>query len=264
LFKGPAVSPHWPTSYIAESIVSPISALWVDEGRAVAGFAQRVPDPALTAAQRFAALLQERGLVVRPPRPGRAAENSEMIASVESPPLAQIVQHVLEESDNEGAEVLLRQAAIAAGKPASFVGGSAAVVETLGDYGIDTASDQIYDGSGLSRDDSLAIATLVQALQTAAEPANPQLRAVVSTLPVAGFSGSLDYRFVGNASSGLGRVRAKTGTLTGVHGLAGVATTRLGHVLTFAVVADEVPVPRTLAARAQLDRIAAALASCRC
>ena len=84
---------------------------------------------------------------------------------------------------------------------------------------------------------------------------------MVSTLPVAGFSGSLDYRFVEVAPGGLGRVRAKTGTLTGVHGLAGVATTRLGHVLIFAAVADEVPVPRTLAARAQLDRIAAALAS---
>jgi len=187
-----------------------------------------------------------------------------MIASVESAPLAQIVQHVLEVSDNEGAEVLLRQAAIAAAKPASFTGGAAAVAETLAAYGIDTASDVIYDGSGLSREDSLAISTLVQTLQTAAEPTNPQLRAVVSTLPVAGFTGSLDYRFVETAPSGLGRVRAKTGTLTGVQGLAGVATTRLGHVLMFAVVADEVPVPRTLAARAQLDRIAATLASCRC
>ena len=86
---------------------------------------------------------------------------------------------------------------------------------------------------------------------------------MVSTLPVAGFSGSLDYRFV-TGPAGLGRVRAKTGTLTGVHGLAGKSPRSSGHVLTFAAIADEVPVPRTLAARAQLDRIAAALASCRC
>ena len=50
-------------------------------------------------------------------------------------PLAAIVQHVLETSDNEGAEVLFRQAAIADGQPGSFVAGSDAVRATLGDAG---------------------------------------------------------------------------------------------------------------------------------
>jgi D-alanyl-D-alanine carboxypeptidase/D-alanyl-D-alanine-endopeptidase (penicillin-binding protein 4) len=264
LFTGPAINPHWESSYVPESIIAPISSLWVDEGRAKPGLARRVPDPAATAAQRFARLLQARGLKVQQPRTEAASADAAVIASVESAPLQQIVQHVLEVSDNEGAEVLLRQAAIGAGKPASFNGGAAAVRETLTGYDIPTETGLIYDGSGLSRQDNLPIATLVQVLHTAEDPANPDLRPVVSSLPVAGFSGSLDYRFVGVAPGGLGRVRAKTGTLTGVHGLAGVVTTPLGHVLTFAAVADEVPVPRTLAARAQLDRIAAALASCRC
>ena len=63
---------------------------------------------------------------------------------------------------------------------------------------------------------------------------------------------------------GLGFVRAKTGTLTGVHGLAGVAVTANGRPVAFAVIADRVPVPRTLDARAQLDSIAALLAACSC
>ena len=46
---------------------------------------------------------------------------------------------------------------------------------------------------------------------------------MLTGLPVAGFTGSLDYRFDDGAAAGRGRVRAKTGTLTGVHGLAGVA-----------------------------------------
>ena len=96
-------------------------------------------------------------------------------------------------------------------------------------------------------------------LQTAASPDHPDLRTVVSTLPVAGFTGSLAYRFVDDARAGLGVVRAKTGTLTGVHGLAGLVVDRAGVPLVFAAVADQVPVPKTLAARAQLDRIAAAL-----
>jgi serine-type D-Ala-D-Ala carboxypeptidase/endopeptidase (penicillin-binding protein 4) len=104
----------------------------------------------------------------------------------------------------------------------------------------------------------------VAVLQADASSDHSDLRSVVTSLPVAGFSGSLDDRFVDSAPSGLGLVTAKTGTLTGVHALAGVVSTRSGAVLVFAAVADQVPVPKTFAARAQLDRIGAALAGCGC
>jgi D-alanyl-D-alanine carboxypeptidase/D-alanyl-D-alanine-endopeptidase (penicillin-binding protein 4) len=263
LFSGPAVNLTWEADYIPESIVSPISALWVDEGRAVEGLAQRGADPSLEAARRFSELLARRGInVVGPPSPAKAAAGSELLASVSSAPLAQIVQHVLELSDNEGAEVLLRQAAIAAGEPGSFVGGVSTVRQTLTELGVDLAGAQLYDGSGLSRLDRLSVSTVVDVLQIASSPRHPELRSVVSTLPVAGFSGSLDYRFVVDAPDGLGMVRAKTGTLTGVHGMAGIVVTSDGVPLIFAAVADDVPVRRALDARAQLDRIGAALATC--
>lgn len=264
LFTGPRVNPTWEPGYITESVVSPITALWVDEGRAAPGLLARVPDPSLEAARRFAGLLERRGVdVVGDPASDRAPAGAATIATVESAPLDQIVQHVLETSDNEGAEVLFRQTALATGHPGSFDGGSAAAREVLGALGVDLRGAVLLDGSGLSRDDRLAVATLVQVLQTAASADHPDLRAVVSTLPVAGFTGSLDYRFVTVAPAGLGVVRAKTGTLTnaGVHGLAGVAMTRDGEALAFASVADRVPIPKAIAARAQLDRIAAALAS---
>jgi D-alanyl-D-alanine carboxypeptidase/D-alanyl-D-alanine-endopeptidase (penicillin-binding protein 4) len=50
LFSGPAVSPHWPGSYVPENVVSPISALWVDEGRRPGSYV-RSDDPAAAAAQ---------------------------------------------------------------------------------------------------------------------------------------------------------------------------------------------------------------------
>jgi D-alanyl-D-alanine carboxypeptidase/D-alanyl-D-alanine-endopeptidase (penicillin-binding protein 4) len=96
------------------------------------------------------------------------------------------------------------------------------------------------------------------------DPSRPELSGVASGLPVAGFSGSLARRFDVRAGAGLGRVRAKTGTLTGVHGLAGVAVGRGGSVMVFATLADRVKEPDVLFARAQLDRVAAALAACRC
>lgn len=67
LFSGPAASPTWPASYVAEGIVAPVQALAVDEGRVdprSTGQAARVADPALDAGRRFAALLAARGLPV--------------------------------------------------------------------------------------------------------------------------------------------------------------------------------------------------------
>ena len=80
---------------------------------------------------------------------------------------------------------------------------------------------------------------------------------------MAGFTGSLAYRFDDGKKAGRGRVRAKTGTLTGVHGLAGVATDLDGNVL-FVLLADKVRLEDTLDARAALDDIAAALGACHC
>ncbi len=63
LFSGPAENPHWRADYIPDDIVSPISALWVDEGRDPIGYG-RVSDPSLTAAAVFAAALTEAGIAV--------------------------------------------------------------------------------------------------------------------------------------------------------------------------------------------------------
>ena len=265
LFTGPSVNPHWEPSYVPDNVVSPISALWVDEGRDRAGYGYRSPDPAAAAAQDFAQALRKRGVKVT----GRllaapAPADAQDIASVQSAPLAQVVQHILEVSDNEGAEVLARQTALAEQKPASFAGGAAAVRSVLGDLGIDLAGDRTYDGSGLSRHDLLTPQTLLSVIRVASSPEEPGLRSVVADLPVAGFTGSLAYRFQHGDKAGLGTVRAKTGTLTGVHGLTGTVTSVDGAVMSFVAVADRVRLPNTLAARSLLDQVAAALAGCTC
>lgn len=265
LFSGPAVNPTWPRDYLADDIVSPVTALWVDEGRESSGYAGRVVDPSTEAAKRFRALLGRAGIRVLGQVARRAAPaHSRRLASVASAPLGEIVQHVLELSDNEGAEVLLRQAAISSGRPGSFESGVRVVKQTVERLGVDLGGATLYDGSGLSRRDLVPVGALVDVLQVAADPAHPELRIVISSLPVAGFTGSLDYRFVDDAPSGLGLVRAKTGTLTGVHALAGVMVSADSAPLAFAAVANRVPVRLALDARAQLDRIAASLATCRC
>ena len=265
LFAGPAVSSAWRASYISDNVVSPISPLWVDEGRETPGLVFREDDPALGAAQAFAKVLEREGVAVRgKPRPATAPPKPTEYAAVESAPLAQIVQWVLEISDNEAAEVLFRHVAISQKRPASFEGGAAAVKEVLGTLGVDTSGARIFDGSGLSRRNRLDPDTLLSTLEAAASEDHPELRRVVSGLPVAGFTGSLSLRFDSGEDDGLGRVRAKTGTLTGVHGLAGVLTAEDGTVMTFVAIADRVRPVDTLDARQQLDEVAAALAACTC
>ena len=265
LFTGPAVNPHWEPTYVPDSVVSPISALWVDEGRETRGLALRVAAPAAVAATRFATYLTKAGVTVRGAvKPGLALAAAREVAAVSSPTLAQIVQHVIEVSDNEGAETLLRQLAIGAGKPGSSTAGVAAMKKALSELGIDMSRATVYDGSGLSRQDVIPISVLADTLQVAAHPDLPDFRSVMSSLPVAGFTGSLIYRFIDAAPDGLGVVRAKTGTLSGVHGLAGVVMTRDGGPLVFAAIADQVRLAKTLDAIAQLDKIAALLATCGC
>ena len=264
LFSGPSDNPDWPSSYLPDDVVSPISPLWVDQGVNAGGLGGAVP-PAFDAASEFAKVLEKQGITVRgKPRPAEAAKDATEYASVESAPLAQIVQYVLEVSDNEGAEVLARHVALAEGRPGSFAGGAAAVPTVLERLGVDTTGDRIYDGSGLSRKNRLTPETLLSVLEVAAGDDHPELRPVVAGLPVAGFTGSLAYRFDAGDREGLGQVRAKTGTLTGVHGLAGVVTTKDGTVLSFVAIADRVKVVNTLAARQRIDQLAAALAACDC
>lgn len=266
LFTGPAGSPTWEADYLPDDVVSPIGALWVDEGRSGVGF-DRVDNPALTAATVFSGALSNAGInVVGIPQPAAAStRTTDPLASVSSAPLSQIVERVLEVSDNEAAEVLLRHVGLAAGGEGSFDGGRSGVGSLLGEQGVDfEPAEVLYDGSGLSRQNRLAPDTLIDVLALATRPDLPQLRSVIAGLPVAGFTGSLTNRFDEGAPEGRGRVRAKTGTLTAVTSLAGIAADREGNLMLFALMADRVAKIDEDDARMSIDNAAAALGACRC
>lgn len=264
LFTGPTASPEWPPNYLPDGVVAPITALHVDGGRPESGTG-RVADPSRAAADAFAAALRRTGITVRGvAAPASAPTGATELAGVESAPLSQIVERVLEVSDNEAAEIVAHHVGVAAVGEGSFAGGNRGVVRTLRRLGVPLAKGKVYDGSGLSRNNRLAASTLLDVLRVAASPEHPELRAVLSGLPVAGFTGSLQYRFDEGAPQGRGRVRAKTGTLTGVTGLAGVVQDLDGNTMVFVLLADKVAEPDSLAAREALDGLAAALGACRC
>ncbi|MET7298971.1 D-alanyl-D-alanine carboxypeptidase/D-alanyl-D-alanine-endopeptidase [Embleya sp. NPDC005575] len=251
--------------------IAPVVSLMADEGRVdpmvVGKESNRVQSPGIDAARKFAGLLKTSGIAVDgTPAPGTApAGGAPELASVQSPPMSAMVEQMLTVSDNDLAEALLRQVAIANGQPASFQGGTVAARKVLEGLGVTYGTSNLKDGSGLDKENRLTPQTLVQTLAVAASEPHPELRWALSGLPIAGFTGTLTDRYGPNSGSAdaAGVVRAKTGSLTGVSTLAGLVRDRDGRLLAFAILADKFtgdPDP----ARAAIDRMAAALADCGC
>lgn len=263
LFPGPRTSPTWKPSYVSDGVVAPVSALWADAGRPDEGDLPAA-DPARDAAATFAAALRTRGIEVlgRPqPRKGQAPTGA-VLAEVEGAPVREIVEWLLARSDNDASEALARHIGLARTGSASFDGASRGILEALRELGVDTTGVRLYDGSGLSRDNRIPPAALVQTLALAADPARPELASLLAGMPVSGFSGSLAGRFDQAPERALGRVRAKTGTLDGVLSLAGVVTGRSGTPMLFVVMADRVA--HDWLARYAVDDAVGALATCEC
>jgi serine-type D-Ala-D-Ala carboxypeptidase/endopeptidase (penicillin-binding protein 4) len=259
LFTGPAISPHWRPTYVPNGVAAPVSALAVDGGRETPGLAPRAPDPTMSAAETFTELLEDRGITV-PDGPYRteAGADAEPIAAIWSAPLADIVEYLIATSDNDAAEVVARHVAIGSGWPGSAEAAAAVVVNVVAGLGLDSTGLIVLDGSGLARGSAVPAGMLVDLLVLAADTAHPNLRPVLTGLPVAAFNGTLRER----VEEAPGVVRAKTGTLTGVHSLAGVVAADDGTVYAFALLADDAD--NALEARAALDAAAVALAECGC
>ncbi|WP_051942762.1 D-alanyl-D-alanine carboxypeptidase/D-alanyl-D-alanine endopeptidase [Streptacidiphilus rugosus] len=264
LFAGPALHPIGVNGNIAL-----VQALTADEGRIDRQSTEDAPryaDPAATAARTFVQALNAAGLHVAgsgTPVQATAPVGAKVVAEVQSAPLSEIVERMLTESDNDIAEALGHACAIAAGRPATFAGGADAVRATLTRLGVSLGATRLVDSSGLSGQDGIPARVLTQLLVLDASPAHPELRAVLSGLPIAGFTGTLDNRYGGEGSAaGLGVVRAKTGSLSTVNTLAGLVVDRSGRLLAFAFMSNGSA--DATSARAALDRLAAKVATCGC
>jgi serine-type D-Ala-D-Ala carboxypeptidase/endopeptidase (penicillin-binding protein 4) len=259
LFSGPAWNPAWSAGY--HEFATPTSALWVDEG--IVGGVHGT-SPSGDAANAFAAQLKTRGIQVTAVAAGMAAAGATTLASVQSLPLDLIVSEVLLHSDNDGAEVLFRQIALAAGSSGSITAAQTALQAKLASLGLWRDGMKVDDGSGLSRA-NLASATVLS-LAVAKGFTDTRYRALVDGLPTAAADGTLHARYDDPTTEGAGRgaVRAKTGTLTGVHSLAGFTRTADGGLVVFAFIANDVVPEMALAARDWLERTTSVVAGCGC
>lgn len=187
-------------------------------------------------------------------RRGAAPDAGYDLVDFEGRPLAEIVRLFLKHSNNTIAEGLVK--AIGAeeyGPPGSWSHGVEALVAHLRALGLPLAGAHIVDGSGLARSNRVTPRLLVAALLAADRSFafGPEFE---SALPIAATDGTLSHR----ALAAAGAVRAKTGSLDGVHSLSGYAALPDGGEAVFSVLVNGTPAGDRAAVHA-LDGFAAAL-----
>lgn len=263
LFTGPRLGPGWKTSFPKLGVAAPVSALSVGGARVKSGSIARVANPAKQTAQLFAQRLKKAGISVATIKRGETPTGSLQLASVLSEPVSGIVEEMLRESDNDVAEVLAHLVGKITVGDGSFAGGARATKLILDQNGISTKNLNLFDGSGLSRQNRTTSTTVAQVLTAMVRGDKSQWSAIAAGLPVAGRTGTLSSRFdTKKTQSGAGVVRAKTGSLTGVSGLAGTVLDKSGRLLVFVMMGNNVG--SLSSARNSMDLIASKIAKCGC
>lgn len=261
LFPEPTLATGWNPDYYDGATIAPVRALVVDE--------HSVMDTSIDAGQVFAKQLAAKGLTVTGDvTRGKTTGSDVPVAVHRSPTLSAIVKQMLKKSDNDIAETLLRMTALGAGRPATFDDGAAVVRHVLSDvYGIGLENFQDYDGSGLSRSDRLSARTIADILKVDSDPGYSWLlQPIMDGLPVAGEAGSTlgpewDRFTTPESKCAVGKVMAKTGTLTGAIALSGLTKGQDGRWKIFSFVENNATTPN-IDVKHTFDGLAATVNGC--
>lgn len=184
----------------------------------------------------------------------------DLIASENSPTIAEILKWMMLWSDNLLSERLARLSARAAGYSLDIKGVETIFRALLNGLEIDDSKLVVVDASGLSKKNRITAKLMGEFLYKIHKDEKYAL--LYESLPVSGVSGTLQNRFTTTAPAAVGLVRAKTGTLNGTATLAGyVESTDRDYV--FVALADEIPLGNSALdkARAAIDRVLGRIAA---
>jgi PBP4 family serine-type D-alanyl-D-alanine carboxypeptidase len=184
----------------------------------------------------------------------------ELIASENSPTVAEILKWMMLWSDNLLSERLARLSARAAGYSLDIKGVETIFRALLTQLEIDDSKLVVVDASGLSKKNRITAKLMGEFLYKIHKDEKYAL--LYDSLPISGVSGTLQNRFTTTAPAAVGLVRAKTGTLNGTATLAGyVESTDRDYV--FVALADEIPLGNSALdkARAAIDRVLGRIAA---
>jgi len=199
-----------------------------------------VPNPPLWAAQLLKQRLEAIGitaggaasLISAPPVTGRR-----VLYTHTSPMLRKIIERANMKSVNLYCEAMLKALPIYKGEQGSTEDGLELLSEHWKSKGINTDGVRLQDGSGLSEANRVTTLFMAQLLAKMAASGGTNFEAFYESIPVAGRSGSMKNRLKGTAAEG--RLRAKSGTLESVRGLAGYARNAGGELLAYALIAND-------------------------
>jgi D-alanyl-D-alanine carboxypeptidase/D-alanyl-D-alanine-endopeptidase (penicillin-binding protein 4) len=189
------------------------------------------PDnPALGAATEFTNILQNNGISVSGlPKVGTAPQELTMIAKIDSLPLSEIVTEMLTNSDNNTADLLVKELGFASTGVGTREAGLEVMKAKLVEWGIPLDALTFVDGSGLDRGNRLTCNSLSALLARDGGFGPAGLG-----LAIAGQTGTL--RDVLGDSLGAGKLRGKTGTLTGAKSLSGFVPYTADQASAFALI----------------------------
>jgi len=194
--------------------VGPLGALMINDG-AVSGDPLKPDQPALAAVRQISNMLAASGVAIGG---GVRVESLQPagtpIATVESPPLSDILIDLLSNSDNNTAELLLKEIGLAKKGSGTRESGIAVVRELLQQWGLDTSQLTMKDGAGLDRGNLLSCDLLSAVLVKVGA-----FGEVGRGLAVAARTGTLVDVFGDTPAAG--KLLGKTGTLSGAKALAG-------------------------------------------
>lgn len=181
----------------------------------------------------FASMLREAGIVVEAPIVTAPYSKDALMLCVRSHQLKEILIPMLKESDNLYAESVFYHIAASQGaRPAKASHARQLVKKELSKAGVTGVPYKIADGSGLSLYNYVTPELMVKLLCYAYRHTNIFMQ-LYPALPIAGQDGTLKKRMMNTSANG--KVKAKTGTVTGVSSLAGYLTSANGHVLAFCI-----------------------------
>ncbi|MEG4210223.1 D-alanyl-D-alanine carboxypeptidase/D-alanyl-D-alanine-endopeptidase [Microcoleus sp. S13_B4] len=200
-----------------------------------------VVNPANNFLQQFQQVLAAEGIPVKQALVASNYRNlNQELATVESPPLAELVRETNRESNNLYAEVLLRLLGKLTDKMPQQEEdtremGLKELKTVLTQLGVNPNSYILADGSGLSRHNLISPEALVQTLRFMAN--SPAASIYRASLPIAGENGTLKNRF--NNTPNRVILQAKTGTLSGVSALSGYIEVPNYEPLVFSIIVNQ-------------------------
>jgi D-alanyl-D-alanine carboxypeptidase/D-alanyl-D-alanine-endopeptidase (penicillin-binding protein 4) len=209
-----------------------------------------VVDPTAHFVAAFSSLMEQHGIKVQGHflESGVPERGVRTLVQLRSPPLAAILMEMNKYSSNFTAEQVLKAVgASGGGLPGTTQKGLTVIEDYLTSLGIPSSEYKLVNGSGLSRTIEIRPSHLTRVLADMA--ADPQVgHEFMASLSIGGRDGTLWARF--QEEDQVGRLRGKTGTINGVHCLAGYIEAADGGMYAFAYLVNDLPRSIAVARRA--------------